>query len=84
MALLRTFTKFGYTFPAAYSRVASYDGNKVSTSFVVDTYTCAAARETGEAPIYSQDFQATYAADLLPSLYAFVKQQPDFVDAVDA
>ena len=83
MALKSQFTKFGYTFPEAYTRISSYSGDNVTTTFTTETYTCQAARETNETPIASASYQVAYDADLLASCYVALKLEPLFIGSTD-
>ena len=83
MALQTTALAFGYTFPEAYARVSSYSGDKVTTNFTVETYTCAQARLDGAPAISLSYHQCTYAPDVLSACYSYLKAQPDYSSALD-
>lgn len=84
MAIQSSQTRFGFTFSEAYSRIVSYSGDKLSTTFLVRTFSQASAAKDGSEPIREDHFQGSYEEDaLIPALYKFLKEQPQFAEAKD-
>lgn len=84
MALQSIQHRFGYEFPAAYTRVQTFSGDKTSVIFVARTYAQASAAKDGSEHLFETQYQCSYEHDdLIPELYSFLKEQPAFQEAID-
>lgn len=76
----------GIALPAAYARVVSFSGTKVTTMAQVVFYTTSDAAGSNADSIDIQSYQLSTAAltgDLIPAIYAALKALPEFAGAVN-
>lgn len=76
----------GVGFNDAYVRVLQFRGDKEKVYVTVGAYATEAARQAGSATVGSSEYQinpADLQGDFLPSVYNWLKLQPEFADAVD-
>jgi hypothetical protein len=86
MALLRPYDKDGVHYPEAYSRITSIRMDVESTYVFVTTHATYQDRLDGKYPIAAEEPvmpTADVVAPIYPAMYAFVKTQPGFEQAVD-
>jgi hypothetical protein len=86
MALLRPFDKDGVHYPEAYSRITSIRMDVENTYVFVTTHATYQDRLDGVYPIAAEEpvmQTADVVAPIYPAMYAFVKTQPGFEQAVD-
>ena len=84
MALQHSVTVDDVTYPAAYSRITSFRGDKDEVFLFVCTYADEAARWAGAFPILAKEYptaRATLNGDLFPMAYNYLKTLPDFAGA---
>ncbi len=85
MALQHSVTVNDVTYPAAYSRITSFRGDKDTVGLYVCTYATEAARWADEWPITTKEYEtarATVNGDLFPMAYDYLKTLPDFEGSV--
>lgn len=88
MALLLSYANesTGLDLPAAYARVAMYSGDKTNSRYRVELYVNKDARTNGRDALNILSFTAPttdLTGDILPAVYAHLKSQPGFENAVD-
>lgn len=79
-------TGIGVSFPKAYARIVDFRGDKTSLQYLVATYATAEAREKSSSPIETHYFACATpqeAVEILPYLYANLKQQERFANCED-
>jgi hypothetical protein len=86
MALKRSITIDGTTYPDAYSRITTIRCDKADAYVYVCTYESEQARMDDAFPIYAEEHTcalADVASDLFPKAYEFLKTLPEFAGAID-
>lgn len=76
----------GVAFPEAYARINFYRGDKRNVQIFVDFYANASAASNRAQQIKNMTFTMPFTeitGDFFPSMYTWLKQQPDFVNALD-
>ena len=79
-------TGIGISFPKAYVRIVDFRGDKNSIQYLVAVYATAEAREKNYSFIETHYFACPMpqgGVDLLPYLYANLKQQERFANCED-
>ena len=78
-------TSIGVPAPEAYVKISNFNGDKDSSSCIVEYYMNQAARESASSTIDMQKyrFNSLPTGDILPGLYELLKTQEGFEDAID-
>lgn len=86
MALVRSLTVDGVTYPEAYSRLVHVHADKTGAYLFINTYADEAARMREDEPIQQEQpvtDLASLVGDLYPKAYEYLKTLPEFAGASD-